>query len=101
MSAPRRLTGGNKIIALFNLNFSAPWRWVINIMTRLLYPREGDPYSLNRRLDGPQSQLVRFGETKNLLFQLGFKPRTAQPLILVVICVYTLHVGTWKKAVLN
>jgi len=79
MSAPRKLTGGNKIITPFYLNFSATWRWVVNIMPWLLYPREGTPYSLNRRLDRPQTQFVRFGEDKNLLFQLGFKPRNAQP----------------------
>jgi hypothetical protein len=80
MSAPRRLAGGNKIIAPFNLNFTATWRWVVNVMPGLLYPQEGTPYALNRRLDGTQTQFVRLGEDKNLLFQPGFKPWTAQPL---------------------
>jgi hypothetical protein len=80
MSTLRRLTGGCKIIAPFILNISATWRWVVNITLRQLYPREGTPYSLNRSLDGPQTQFVRFGEDKNLLFALGFIPQTAQTL---------------------
>jgi len=80
MSTPRRLTGGNKIIAPFILNFRATWRWAINILSLQLYPQKGTPYSLNRMLDGSQTQFVCFGQDKNLLFPLVFKPRTTQPL---------------------
>jgi hypothetical protein len=37
-------------------------------------------YPLNRRLAGLQTQSGHFGEEKNLLILLGFKPRIIQPI---------------------
>jgi hypothetical protein len=78
-------------MAQFILNFSATWRWVVSITSRQLYSQEGTPYLLNRSLDGPQSQFVRFGEDTNLCLRWDSNPRPPRPFPSRHICSYTVY----------
>jgi len=50
--------------------------WVINATLRPVYPREKTRYLLYRRLGGTQG---RFGRVRKISPQMGFDPRTDQP----------------------
>jgi hypothetical protein len=50
------------------LNLGTRWRWVVSLTPLPLYPRGWGPrYSLDRRLDEPQSWSGLYGEEKNIL----------------------------------
>jgi len=50
------------------LNFGVGWSWLVSFMFLLLYSwRKNPQYSLNMRLDGPQSPSRCFGEERSLV----------------------------------
>ena len=65
--------GGGREVQLHSYLTSAR-NWVVNLTSRSLYPDERTPYSLNRRLGGPQGRSGRFGERKTRWFLWGFEP---------------------------
>ena len=81
MKAPR---GSRGVVLLFP-NLGARWGWMVNVITRLLYPP-----SLGRALVltgggwmGPSASLDGFWQRQNLLPPLEIKPWTIQ---LIVSC---------------
>jgi hypothetical protein len=61
------------------LNLDTRHRWVVNCTPRPLCPQERTPFTMNRRLAGPQSRCGRFGNELNLMPLPGFEPRIVQP----------------------
>jgi hypothetical protein len=58
-------------IASLILKLGTKWRLVANLTLQLLYSFEKEsPYTLNRRLGGPQSQPGHSGEQKTIFFLL-------------------------------
>jgi len=68
-------------------NLGARWRWAVSFIPRLLYPQEKSPrYSLDWRLDGPQSRSRRGGEEKGPFpIPAGNRIPVVQPVSLVTI----------------
>lgn len=101
MSAPRRLTGGNKIIAPLSLTFSATCRLAVNIMLRLLYLPGRNPVLIEQESGWAPDSVCTFWTRQKSLVPAGIQTSDRQAPILVAMCMYTLHIGNWKKAGLN
>jgi hypothetical protein len=73
---------GSGIKAPCILDLGTRWRCVVIFMPQPLYPQGKSPwYTLDRRLDGPQSQSGHGGEEKNSQPLPGFKPLIIQPVV--------------------
>jgi len=72
---------GSGGIASFILNLRTRWRWVVSVMSWLLYIQGKRPWKpLNKKLGRPQCQPECFGKLKSLLSLLGFEAYTVQPI---------------------
>ena len=69
-------SGGSRGIHPLILNFVARWRWVVNFMPWLLYPKEGTPVPLEQEVGWAPGAVWTFGGEKHFFTTEGFEPRT-------------------------
>jgi hypothetical protein len=66
VQAKKAYRGNSRIVPL-TLDLGTIRRWLVNLTSWLLYPRENNGHALNRRLRAPPEPVWTFGEEKNIL----------------------------------